>query len=125
MLVCRGIVEVEEVFRLLTDDDRLQSFRSDLFVVAEAEYSTANYSACYYGSRTETYSSALRARASAPIRPRPTNVSSGLWYTLAREEISPISSSSNAGDTVVRWREIGGRCASMTDYTENKVINET
>lgn len=58
---------------------------------------------------TCAYSAPFRCTESAPTLPRPTKVSDGLWYTLARLEISPSSSSSRAGATVVRGREIGGR----------------
>lgn len=46
------------------------------------------------------------------------NVSAGLWYTLAREPISLSNSSSMAGGTVVRGREIGGRCVITTDFAK-------
>lgn len=51
---------------------------------------------------------------SIPILPLPTKVSSGLWYTLANDDTSPNSSSNNAGVTVVRGSEIGGRIACTT-----------
>ena len=42
------------------------------------------------------------------------NVSAGLWYTLAKVETSPSSSSNNAVVTVVRGIDIGGLCARTT-----------
>jgi hypothetical protein len=61
-----------------------------------------------------TYSRARFCIVSAPILPLPTNVSAGLWYTLARVDISPSSSSSTCGDTVILGGDIGGRIASTT-----------
>ena len=47
------------------------------------------------------YSTARLAISSAPNLPLPMNVAAGLWYTLASDEISLISSSRIAGATVV------------------------
>jgi hypothetical protein len=46
---------------------------------------------------------------SAPMRPSPMNVPAGLWYTLAKEDISLMSSSNSAGDMFVLGIDIGGR----------------
>lgn len=62
----------------------------------------------------QTYSAPFRCTESTPMRPLPTNVSAGLWYTLASSGISPKSSSSRLGDTVVRGSVIGGRTARTT-----------
>lgn len=62
-----------------------------------------------------THSTALFAISSAPSRPLPMNVAAGLWYTLAREETSPRSSSRIAGETVVWGRLMGGRTDRTTD----------
>ena len=43
------------------------------------------------------------------------NVAAGLWYTLARLEISEMSSSRIAGETVVCGKLIGGRTDNTTD----------
>jgi len=45
------------------------------------------------------------------------NVAAGLWYTLARLEISEMSSSRMAGETVVCGKLIGGRTESTTDWS--------
>jgi hypothetical protein len=68
-----------------------------------------------------TYSNIFFRIESAPIRPFPTNVSAGLWYTLASDPISPMSSSRTAGETVVRGRDIGGRCAITTAYSRQPI----
>ena len=76
--------------------------------------------------RRDAHSAPFFSMVSAPTRPRPTNVSDGLWYTLAKLEISPRSSSSKAGDTVVCGKDIGGRRASTTACQQkNEVVNYT
>lgn len=68
------------------------------------------------GEGRKTHSNTLFFTASIPILALPMNVSAGLWYTLARELISLSNSSSMAGETVVRGRDIGGRCVITTDF---------
>ena len=46
---------------------------------------------------------------SAPMRPSPMNVPAGLWYTLAKLDISLMSSSKSAGEIFVLGMDIGGR----------------
>jgi len=46
---------------------------------------------------------------SAPMRPSPMNVPAGLWYTLAKVDISLTSSSNSAGEMFVLGIDIGGR----------------
>jgi hypothetical protein len=43
------------------------------------------------------------------------NVAAGLWYTLANDDISLISSSRIAGATVVCGKLMGGRTDKTTD----------
>lgn len=54
-------------------------------------------------------------RASTPRRPFPINVEEGLWYAAAIEEISCISSSSIARETVRFGITIGGLSATVID----------
>jgi len=47
------------------------------------------------------------------------NVAAGLWYTLAKLEISLMSSSKIAGATVVCGKLMGGRTERTTDYHQH------